>query len=200
VAAIERAHQATQAYYRQLEERLTKLPAEIAKGISPEAIAAKITESVRQQFVQTGLPETARALGVAAKQIKQCVGEFDRTARQLTDSYSGVSEQARRAIDNMRATISSATDFTTRAVNELSSAFSADYKWSIATFTMGAFLLGLVLGVVLQWWITPRQEAVQEQPAPAAIVQPQQPSDTTASSSKPAHKKRVQSRASSETR
>jgi len=50
VGAIERAHQAAQTYYRKLDERLANLPAEIAKEIMPEAIAAKITESVRQQF------------------------------------------------------------------------------------------------------------------------------------------------------
>ena len=88
----------------------------------------------------TKLP--AEALSVVAKQIKQSVGEFDRTAGQLTDSYSAVAEQARRAIDNLRATISSATDSTTRAVNELSKAFSADYKWSIAHSRWEPFCTG----------------------------------------------------------
>ncbi len=193
VAAIERSHEATQSYYRKLEERLAKLPAEIAKGITPEAIAAKITESVRQQFAQTGLPETAQALIVVAKHIKQTAGEFDRTAGQLTNSYNGTAENARRAIDQIRSNISSATDAATNAANRLNAEFSKDYKWSIATLTMGAFFLGLLLGFVLHWWAYPKTEEPQT-PAPAAIVQPSPPqkNNPPTSSGKPARKKHNQ--------
>jgi uncharacterized phage infection (PIP) family protein YhgE len=189
VGAIERAHQATQTYYRKLDERLANLPAEIVKGITPEAIAAKITESVRQQFVQTGLPETAQALTVAARQIKQTAGEFDRTAGQLANSYTGTAEQAHRAIDQIRSTINSATN----AAQRLNTEFSRDYKWSIATLTTGAFLLGLLLGFVLHWWMNPKAAEVP-QPAPAAaVVQPPMPQgNATTTSSKPVRKKRAQ--------
>jgi hypothetical protein len=40
---------ADQAYRQQLDDRLTRLPAEIAAGISPPAIAEAITESLRHR-------------------------------------------------------------------------------------------------------------------------------------------------------
>src|SRR5712692_560936 len=54
IATIHSAGEAGQAYQRQLDERLTSLPTDLAEGISPKAIARAITESLRQQFVQSG--------------------------------------------------------------------------------------------------------------------------------------------------
>src|SRR3984893_8517835 len=47
LATIHAAADAGQAYQRQLDGRLTALPTDLAKGISPEAIARAITESLR---------------------------------------------------------------------------------------------------------------------------------------------------------
>src|ERR1700687_4545363 len=44
VATIHAAGEAGQAYQRQLDGRLTTLPADLVQGISPEAIARAITE------------------------------------------------------------------------------------------------------------------------------------------------------------
>lgn len=195
VGAIERAHQATQTYYSRVDERLANLPAEIAKGITPEAIAAKITESVRQQFAQTGLPETAQALTVAARQIKQTAGEFDRNADQLANSYTGTAEQARRAIDQMRSTIHSATETANRAVNDLKHSFLLDYKWSICAISLAAMVLGFFLGILYHRWISPPMEELQT--APAAVQQPM-PTNSPPSS-KPARKKRTEPSPSAQT-
>jgi hypothetical protein len=45
IASMTTMHQASVAYQQRLEARLAKLPEEIARGISAEAIAAKLTES-----------------------------------------------------------------------------------------------------------------------------------------------------------
>jgi len=50
ISTMQATHEAGLAYQKQLEARLAKLPEEIARGISAEAIAAKLTESLRQQF------------------------------------------------------------------------------------------------------------------------------------------------------
>ena len=99
IKAIQSARQDAVALHQQLEERLAQLPAEISEGISPAAIAAKLGESLRQQFVASGIPETAQALAVISKQTKQVAGEFDRSSKQLTDSYRGAASDARRALD-----------------------------------------------------------------------------------------------------
>ena len=88
IKAMQSARQDAVALHQQLEERLAQLPAEISEGISPAAIAAKLSESLRQQFVASGIPETAQALAVISKQTKQVAAEFDRSSKQLTDSVS----------------------------------------------------------------------------------------------------------------
>ena len=50
--SLQVAYQASVQYHQQLEERLSKLPAEIAEGINAEAIAAKLSERLRQQFLK----------------------------------------------------------------------------------------------------------------------------------------------------
>jgi len=47
VEAMQAARLANMRYHQQLEERLTQLPAEIAQRFSAEAIAAKLSESLR---------------------------------------------------------------------------------------------------------------------------------------------------------
>ena len=65
--SLEQLLKSSEAYKRQLDERLSRLPVEIAAGISPQAIAANINESLRQRFVLSTIPETARALAQVAE-------------------------------------------------------------------------------------------------------------------------------------
>jgi len=69
--SLEKLLKSSEAYKRQLDERLSRLPVEIAAGISPQAIAANINESLRQRFVLSTIPETARALAQVAEQMKK---------------------------------------------------------------------------------------------------------------------------------
>ena len=50
---------------------LRSVSADIAKALNPEAVAAEINESLRQQFIKITIPETADALAVTAAQIKK---------------------------------------------------------------------------------------------------------------------------------
>ena len=85
--ALQKTLRSGEAYQRQLDQRLSRLPVEIAAGISPQAIAANINESLRQRFVQSTIPETARDLAVVAEQMKKVTTEFRTTASALGDSY-----------------------------------------------------------------------------------------------------------------
>ena len=49
-----------QEYQTELDERLIRLPEEVVRGIQPEGIAARIVESVRQEFVRTGLAQVGQ--------------------------------------------------------------------------------------------------------------------------------------------
>ena len=49
-------------YHQKLNDRLTALPAEIARGVNPTALAAQLVAGVREQFMKCGIPEAGRLL------------------------------------------------------------------------------------------------------------------------------------------
>jgi hypothetical protein len=115
--------ESTAVYQRQLDQRLEQLPENIANGISPEVIATAINESLRQQFVQSTIPETASRLAAAAMQLNDVTREFGRTAGELGDRYRGATQEARRAIDDIERTSSDAMASARRAAEELVTTF-----------------------------------------------------------------------------
>jgi hypothetical protein len=150
VQKIQETHRSSQAYQKQLDERLASLPDQIKKGISPDIIAAKINESLRQQFVRSTIPQTAEALTLAAEQMKQTTTEFGRTAGHLTDSYSGVAAQAERSIREIRSSIGHAADAARLAAQELTGTFRYEYRWAISILSCLALILGIGIGMLIQ--------------------------------------------------
>src|SRR5947208_10046650 len=71
VDAIQAAQTANITYQKQLEERLAELPIALARELKLNSIAESINESLRQQFLSSGIPETADALGVVSQQISE---------------------------------------------------------------------------------------------------------------------------------
>ena len=180
IKAIQSARQDAVALRQQLEERLAQLPAEIAEGISPAAIAAKLSESLRQQFVASGIPETAKALAVVSKQTKQIAGEFDCSSKQLTDSYRGAADEARRALNELRASIEYATATAKQAAHDLTHTFLREYKWSVLALCSVALALGFALGTLYYRWIN-RTPAAPE-PTSNTVVVPSKTPDAAPNS------------------
>jgi len=175
IKAIQSARRDALVLQRQLEERVTQLPEAIAEGISPAAIAAKLSESLRQQFVASGIPETAQALAVVSKQTRQVALEFDHTSKQLTDSYRGAAGEARRALNEMRASIEYATDTAKQAAHDLTHTFLREYKWSVFALCTVALALGFALGTLFYRWSN--SPSTTPKAAPSTVVVPANPSD-----------------------
>jgi hypothetical protein len=172
LVSIQAVAQSWRAYQMQLDDRLARLPAEIANGISPEAIAQAITESLRQQFVQSGLPATAEALTVVARQIKQTSGDVQRSAVQLAACPS-VAEHANRTIDELSASLARATDTARWAAADIAQHVRLDYYRSVSLLCAAACVLGVILGFVLQSWRASRSSAApQTIEAPIEVTPP----------------------------
>jgi ABC-type transporter Mla subunit MlaD len=151
-------------YQRQLDQRLEQLPENIANGISPEVIAAAINESLRQQFVQSTIPETASRLAAVAMQLNDVTTEFGRTATALGNRYRGAAEEARRAIDNIERTSSDAIATTRHGAQELLRIFHQEYRWSICALTSLALVIGIGLGLLFQRWLDRTTQLVGPDP------------------------------------
>jgi hypothetical protein len=162
--ALQEIRQSSAAHQAQLDQRLIQLPADIAEGINPEAVAAAINESLRQQFVQSTIPATAQALAVAAAQMKQAASEFARSATALGDSYRGAAEDARRAVANLESTSSHAIRTTKRAAEELVRVFREEYRWSLYALLSIALLVGIGTGMLIEQRLALPPQTVEHAP------------------------------------
>lgn len=172
LATMHAAGEAGQAYQRQLDERLTTLPTDLAQGISPDAIARAITESLRQQFVQSGLPATADALTAISRQLTEATGDFQRSASRLA-ACAGLAEHARGAIDQVSSSVAKATDSAQRTVAALT--HQVRVEWTRAVFLLcgTAWLFGTLGGVAFERWRVSGIAVVpQATTAPAPMAAP----------------------------
>jgi hypothetical protein len=132
-----------------IERRLEMLPEGIESAIGPERVAARINESLRQQFVQTTIPETGQALAAAAVQMKRCVAEFVVGAREISGQHHSAAKEAREAVKNIESAIHSATRASREATADLLRAL-LHLKWtSLVVGALGLYLFGLVTGFLL---------------------------------------------------
>jgi hypothetical protein len=149
VATIEATAQAAQTFHQQIEDRVARLPAEIAGGIRPSAIAQAIAESLRQEFVRSGLPAIAEALAVLSTQLQQTTTDFQRASDQLTEAHHGAAMQAARAIERVYASVWQAAESTKDTMQQFRQRFRLDYWWSVGTLVPAALLIGIWLGFIL---------------------------------------------------
>ena len=146
--SLQRSLESTQTYRDDIDQRLSGLPDKIAKGISPEIIAGKINESLRQQFIQTTIPQTAQALAVVSTLLRNSSSEFSATATSLGKAYGGAVHQAEAAIDAIRASTNSAHE----AARKLLTTYQGEYRWSVLLLTSCSLVTGTLLGTILDHW------------------------------------------------
>lgn len=145
--------QSSKAYQEQLDRHLTNLPNRIAEDINPATVVAKINESLKQEFYRSTIPQTGDALRLVSQQMKTAADEFIKTAKDLTNSYSGVAENANRAIEKISGSVSSAAAASRNATQELSHSFRRHYRWALYALSGLALLVGIGIGMLLQNWI-----------------------------------------------
>ena len=173
IESIEAVHQASITYQKQLEARLAKIPEEIAKGISAEAIAAKLGESLRQQFHQTGLPAVAEAIGVQATTLRQASKELSAALDEFANPRTGAALHVNEALRSMKTNLQNAGDHIRAQMNGLGNEL---YR-AIAVLCVGALGIGFVAGILYHRWVTapvesPKPPAVSVQTSPRPAVAP----------------------------
>jgi hypothetical protein len=156
-------------YRSMIEDRLTALPGELVAGLCPERVAREINESLRQQFVQSTIPQTAQAMSVVAAQLQAAVVDFSKTAAVLNHAHRGGAEQARQAVESLNTTVSAAASMARQAAQELSLAFRRELRWSIYTLVSIGIALAFGAGMLYEYWLsTPTGNAVRAEPPAAA--------------------------------
>ena len=190
VKAVQSVRQDMVALHKRLDERLTQLPAEVSEGINPQAIAAMLSESLRQRVTETGLPETAKSLTLAAQQTKQVAADFDRSSKFLASAYRVAAEDARKSMEEMRLTMQTATSTAKACATELTHVFLREYKWSVLVLCGAALAVGFSLGILWYRWVN-SGESVPTQNVVAAPAQPHDSNPAQVSSRKTQHKPKL---------
>jgi len=167
---ISKMSAASEAWHVALQRKLTALPAEIAYGISPAAVAGKINENLQQEFMRSGIPKTADALGAISDQMKNVCSEFSTTADNLGHAYRGAAEDARKAVASLKSETSQAAQAAARLTRELAEKYSKAYRWSLFMIAAGALIIGLAIGMMFERWLLSPPERIVEPAAP--VVQP----------------------------
>jgi hypothetical protein len=129
-----------------IESRLEALPEGVASSLAPEKVAARINESLRQQFVQTTIPQTGEALAVVAEVIKHSVAEFADAAREISGKHRSTATEARHAVAGIDSAIRSAAQTSREATRDLSRALLYLNWTSLVAGGLGLYLFGLVTG------------------------------------------------------
>jgi hypothetical protein len=170
---IGRMNAASDAYHTALQRKLTALPADIAQGISPEAVAGKINENLQQIFMRSTIPKTAEALGAISDRMKNVCLEFSTTADNVGHAYRGAAEEARTAVASLKSEISQASESAARFTKVLAEKYTKAYRWSLFMIAGGALIMGLALGMMFERWLFFPPAPVVAPAAPVVQAAPQ---------------------------
>jgi predicted secreted protein len=141
------AQQKMLGYVYKLESRIARLPEKIEAGLDAQKIARLLSESLRQNFLESGLPAAARCLQGTSAEMTRAQMKLSAALGNLSDSKGGVVAQVESA--NNRLTLSlekreNALDALLRQLNTYVLCF-----W-IPLISTAALLIGLFAGMGIQ--------------------------------------------------
>jgi len=143
VQSVQSALDAAANFPHLLDIRLAQLPDAIQTGIDPEAITAKITESLLQQFAQTGLPAVAQEMAIHTSSLTATSRQLSAILTQFSDPNSGALHRLHAALCSMQADLGSAADH----VRSLTHHLRQELLPALALLCLGATVIGFFLGI-----------------------------------------------------
>lgn len=167
----EDAREKTRGYVRELESRLANLPEEIEAGLAPEEIAKMLGESLRQNFIHSGLPDTAQALRATSAELAKAQQQLSNILRILADGHGGIVAQVESSNQRIEYSIESRAKRLDGLVHE----WKTDLVriW-IPMIVVAALLIGMLGGMGIHGFRdsalpaeTPRAQSTVPSPASA---------------------------------
>lgn len=130
-----------------LESRLANLPGEIEAGLAPEQIAKMLGESLRQHFLHSGLPDTAKVLQATSASLTGAQMEISSALRILADGHGGILAQVERSNQRIEYSVESRA----RRLDELLHEWKSDMVrvW-MPTVGAASLLIGMFDGMEIQ--------------------------------------------------
>jgi hypothetical protein len=144
----EEAQQKTLRYVHELESRLLGLPSELEAGLDPEQIAKLLGESLRQHFLNSGIPDTVKGLQATSIAMTTAQKELSTALRSLSDSRGAVAQ-----IESANNRLTYSLESRAKAVDALLHEVKSDLLRIWIPLIAGATLLiGLFGGMAIRGW------------------------------------------------
>jgi hypothetical protein len=151
------------------DQRLDRLPEDIAKYIQPEVIAAKITESLRQQFAQTTIPETAKLIRAGVDEINTAGTEFRSGTKAILKNLNDAMTEANGFLTKVRSVCIDAIERIASAAERVASILEGSYAGLVFLACSVTLVAGLMLGIFIHSRWTSSLRPVE--PAPTQQLQ-----------------------------
>ena len=151
-------------YYQELDQRLTRLPGDIATGISPKAIVGLINDNLKKQFTLSTIPIVAKELAINAETIKTATREYTRASGELCDSWQETADEAQKTIEKINGAVSGAVKATQKAALDFSDIFKKTYKKALWILCAMALATEIMIGLVIVNYVQPSTKTVYEIP------------------------------------
>ena len=147
-------------YHEKLNDRLTTLPAEIAQGVNPAALAAKLVAGVREQFLNCGIPEAGRLLSEEGERFERMAAAHAHKLMEVQEKLYGCQHRVTFVLDAVK----SSADSVKQSIDQWNREMRKVQWMQIGS----AWLIGLFLGALMCWWVA----APQGNPPQRAPVNP----------------------------
>jgi len=169
----EEAQQKTLRYVHELESRLSGLPSELEAGLDPEQIAKLLGESLRQHFLNSGIPDTVKGLQSTSIAMTTAQKELSTALRSLSDSREAVAQ-----IESANNRLTYSLESRAKAVDALLREVRSDLlRLWIPLIASATLLIGLFGGMGIQSWRDSVPTAATPTPTvaePVPLPEPQQ--------------------------
>jgi hypothetical protein len=167
------------AYRNGLEARIALLPKELERSLNPADLAKLLGESLRQQFLQSGLPTTAEALQASADMMVRAQEALSSALDKLCDHRHGVLSE----VESANRFLTHSLESRAKKIDDLLLEVRHDILriW-IPMICAASLIVGLICGAGIQSWRdTPSSDASVSQPVAAqidAVPKSKNPSDS----------------------
>ena len=134
------------SYHDKLDERLARLPNEIAQGVDPSAIAKAMSESFRQQLAGCGLQDVATLLNASVRDIKALSVQIGAALKPVSREYSGISVTISAELGKLTAASRQLQEHNAKLILRER---ANGWLWK-GLIGLGLFLMGGICGILME--------------------------------------------------
>ena len=159
------AQQKMLGYVYKLESRIARLPEKIESGLDAQKIARLLSESLRQTFLESGLPAAARCLQGTRTEMTRAQKELSAALGKLSDANGGVVAQVVSANNRLTHSLEKRENALDALFHQLNTQVLCFWVPLIST---AALSLGLFAGMGIQGCMDSLPTAARS-PTPTAV-------------------------------